>query len=175
MIFGFGTIGIFHSIIAREKELNRIIVDFDDFRLDFGKKESLGENFVNINDSNFEEFEKFNEKMDLCIIANSDVSCLNEAISVFRKGGTILFFGEPKANSTIKVDLSKIYSKEIKITSSYSATNLDFLESMKFFSKNKFDLNKLITHEFLFDNAQDAIRLAKDGKNRIKVIVSSNN
>ena len=175
MIFGFGTIGIFHSIIAKEKKLNKIIVDYDDFRLNFGKKENLGEDFLNINNSNFEEFKKFYEKIDLAIIANSDISCLNEAINVVRKGGTILFFGEPKANSKTKIDLSKIYSKEIKITTSYASTNQDFQEAMKIFSEKHNNFNKLITHEFTLENAQEAIKFAKDGKNRIKVIISSNN
>ena len=175
MIFGFGTIGMFHSIIAKKRKMNRIIVEYDDFRINFGKKKNLGDIFLCTNKSKFEGFEKFYEKIDLCVIANPDISCLNEAINVIRKGGTILFFGEPKEDSRIKIDLSKIYSKEIKIMTSYSATNLNFQESMKFFAKNQINLNKLITHEYTFENSQKAIEFAKDGKNRIKVVVSSNN
>ena len=175
MIFGFGAIGIFHSIIAKEKKLNKIIIDYDDFRLNFGKKEKLGDDFLNISNSNFAEFERFYEKIDLCIIANSDISCLNIAINTVRKGGTILFFGEPKANSRIKVDLSKIYSKEIKIITSYSSTNLNFQESIKKISENQINLSNLITHEFEFKNSVEAIKLANDGKNRIKVVISSKN
>lgn len=126
MILGFGTIGIFHSIIARKKELNVVIVDNNNFRLEFGKQERLAKNFVNISDSDFRGFGKFYEKIDLCIIANSDVLYLNEAIKVVRKGGTILFFGEPKANATVSIDFSEIYFKEIRIISSYSAINLNF-------------------------------------------------
>jgi len=48
------------------------------------------------------------------------------------------------------------------------------LATSEFISKNNVDLSKLITHEFSLENAKDAIKLAKDGKNRIKVIVSSN-
>jgi len=174
MIFGFGTIGIFHSMIAGEKELHRIIVDYDDFRMNFGKKENLGEEFFNVRDLDTDDFKKYDTKIDLCVIANPDVSCLNEALSVIRKGGTILFFGEPKANSKIKVDLCKIYSKEIKLLTSYSATNEDFVKSIEFLTKNHNDLSKLITHEFSFNDATKAIKLAKDGKNRIKVIISTN-
>jgi len=82
--------------------------------------------------------------MDLCIIANPNVSCINEAIKLVRKGGTILFFGEPKANAIVNVDLSMIYSKEIKIITSYSATNHDFLKSIEFISKNLFQKIMLI-------------------------------
>lgn len=175
MIMGFGSIGILHSIIGSKKEVNLVIVDIDDFRLDFGKQQKFGKNFVNTKNSNFEELEKFYEKMDLCIIANSDVSCLEKAIKVVRKGGTILFFGEPKSNAITNIDLSEIYSKEIQITSSYSATNQDFLESMKFFSENKNKFKKIITHEFSFENVLNAIKLVKEGKNRIKVVVTTNN
>jgi len=175
MIFGFGTIGIFHSIIAKEKKLERIIVDYDDFRLNFGKEEGHGEQFIVIKNLNDDKLEKYNEKMDLCIIANSDISCLNQAIEIVRKGGTILFFGEPKADSMIEVDLSTIYSKEIRIITSYSATNDDFIKSMEFISKNNINLNKFITHDIKFEEAEKAINIAKEGKKRIKVIVSTDN
>lgn len=170
MIFGFGTIGIFHSIIAEKKGLHRIIVDYDKFRIGFGKKEQIGEEFI---DSNKKLLEKFDSEVDLCIIANPDVSCISEAIKVVRKGGSILFFGEPKKNSKVRIDMSEIYSKEITILSSYSATNEDFKNSIEFLTKNQDRFSKLISHEFSFQNALKAIKLAKDGENRIKVVVSN--
>ncbi|WP_457763142.1 alcohol dehydrogenase catalytic domain-containing protein [Candidatus Nitrosopumilus sp. bin_6a] len=169
IIFGFGTIGIFHSIIANFKKIKTIIVDDDEFRKDFGKKENFGNRFVNVNDATPEKI----EGVDLCIIANPDLSCLNTAINIVKKGGTILFFGEPRSNSTIRVDLSTIYSKEIKIITSYSASNNDFIKSMEFISKNKINLNKFITHDIKFEDAEKAINIAREGKNRIKVIVST--
>ena len=171
MIFGFGLIGIFHSIIANQKQLETIIVEKDNFRKEFGKREKLSHNFLNFKNT---EFVKYNEKINLCIIANHDIECLNVAVKVLKKGGTILFFGEPRANSTIKLDMSLIYSKEIKIITSYSATNKDFIDAMEFISKNNIDLSKFITHEFKIEDAEEGIRIAKDGKNRIKVIISAN-
>lgn len=170
MIFGFGTIGIFHSIIAEKKGLHRVIVDQDKFRINFGKKEQIGEEFF---DSNKELLKKFDSKIDLCIIANPDVLCVSQAIKVLRKGGSILFFGEPKENSKVRVDMSEIYSKEITLLSSYSATNEDFKNSIEFLTENQARFSKLISHEFSFQNALKAIKLAKDGENRIKVVVSN--
>ena len=103
--------------------------------------------------------EQYNGKIDLCIIANHDIACLNVAVKVLRKGGTILFFGEPRANSTIKLDMSLIYSKEIKIITSYSATNKDFFNAMKFISKNKINLKKFISHEFKIEDAVKGIKI----------------
>jgi len=171
MIFGFGLIGIFHSIIANQKQLETIIVEKDNFRKEFGKREKLSHNFLNFKNT---EFEKYNEEINLCIIANHDIACLNVAVKVLKKGGTILFFGEPRANSIIKLDMSLIYSKEIKIITSYSATNKDFINAMEFISKNNIGLSKFITHEFKIENAEEGIKIAKDGKNRIKVIISAN-
>ena len=170
MIFGFGTIGIFYSIIANLKKIKTIIVDDDEYRKNFGQKEKFGDYFFSINDVTPEKI----ENVDLCIVANSDLSCLNTAINVVRKGGTILFFGEPRANFTIEADLSIIYSKEIKIITSHSATNIDFINSMEFILKNNINLNKFITHEMKFEDTEKAINIARAGKNRIKVIVSAN-
>lgn len=171
MIFGFGLIGIFHSIIAKQKGLKTIIVDDDDFRKKFGENEELSENFVNFKNT---EFKKYNEEIDLCIIANHDISCINVAVNVLRKGGTILFFGEPRANSIIKLDMSLIYSKEIKIITSYSATNNNFFDAMDFISKNNINLKKFVTHEFKIEDAVKGIKIAKEGKKRIKVIITAN-
>ena len=171
MIFGFGLIGIFHSIIAKQKELKTIIVDDDDFRKKIGEDEKLGQNFLNFKNT---EFKKYDEVIDLCIIANHDISCINQAVNVLRKGGTILFFGEPRENSIIKLDMSLIYSKEIKIITSYSATNNNFFDAMNFISKNKINLKKFITHEFKIEDAEEGIKVAKEGKKRIKVIISAN-
>ena len=171
MIFGFGLIGIFHSIIANQKQLETIIIENNDFRKKYRKNEKLSHSFLNFKNT---EFEKYDEEMDLCIIANHDIACLNVAVKVLRKGGTILFFGEPRANSTIKLDMSLIYSKEIKIITSYSATNKDFIHAMEFISKNGIDLSKFITHEFKIENAEEGIKIAKEGKKRIRVIISAN-
>ncbi|MDA8721165.1 alcohol dehydrogenase catalytic domain-containing protein [Nitrosopumilus sp.] len=171
MIFGFGLIGIFHSIIAKQKELKTIIVDDDDFRKKIGEDEKLGQNFLNFKNT---EFKKYDEVIDLCIIANHDLACVNVAVNVLRKGGTILFFGEPRANSKVELEMSLIYSKEIKIITSYSATNKDFIDAMKFVSKNNIDLKKFVTHEFEIENAEEGIKIAKEGKKRIKVIITAN-
>ena len=117
----------------------------------------------------------YNEEVDLCIVANHDTSCLNVAVKVLRKGGTILFFGEPRANSKIKLDMSLIYSKEIRIITSYSATNKDFINAIKFIAKNEIDLKKFITHEFKIEDAVKGIKIAKEGRKRIKVIITANN
>ena len=170
MIFGFGTIGIMHSIIANERGLNRIIVEFDEFRREFGKKENFGEEFVDAN----KDLDEYDSKIDLCIIANSDISCIQKALKVLRKGGSILFFGEPKVNSKIKIDMSEFYSKEISLMTSYAAANDDFENAIKFLIEKHVEIAKLISHEFDFENVNEAIKLAENGKNRIKVVVSNN-
>ena len=45
---------------------------------------------------------------------------------------------------------------------------------MEFISKNDIDLSKFITHEFKIENAGEGIKIAKEGKERIKVIISAN-
>ena len=171
MIFGFGLIGIFHSLIAKQNGLKTTIVDDDDFRKKIGEDEKLGQNFLNFKNT---EFKKYDEVIDLCIIANHDLACVNVAVNVLRKGGTILFFGEPRANSIVKLDMSLIYSKEIKIITSYSATNKDFFDAIKFISKNNINLKKFVTHEFKIEDAVKGIKIAKEGKKRIKVIITAN-
>lgn len=168
LIFGCGPIGIIHSLIAEDRGLKRVMIDIDEHRVNFVKNEKMADEFL----KSKKDLEEFNSKIDLCIIANPDISCINDSLKVLRRGGKILFFGEPYNESRISLDMSQIYSKEITILTSYSAANEDFQNSIKFFLKYEKKFSKLISHEFKFEDSVSAINLAKSG-NRIKVVVSN--
>jgi len=45
---------------------------------------------------------------------------------------------------------------------------------MDFISKNNINLKKFVTHEFKIEDAVKGIKIAKEGKKRIKVIITAN-
>lgn len=169
LIMGCGTIGIFHATIAKIKGAVVTGCDFDEFRLNFGLKQKKFDNIISLSSKNSIPTEVF----DLCIIANSDVDCLNHAINSIRKGGTILFFGEPQENAKVMINFSTVYSKEIKILTSYSATVKDFKKSLIFLEKNYKEFSDIITHRIPLQNATEGIDIAKSGNSRIKVVITN--
>jgi len=174
VIFGMGPIGSMHAMIAKTKGIKTIFcIDMNPFRLEFCKKANLG-NPLKTNDPNI--YEKIlaqteNRGADLVIIATSQMSVLNKAVDIVRKGGTILLFGEPNKNSKLEIELSKIYSKEISIIPSYAATNENIMVALEMIKKKTVNVKQLITHKFSINVGCDALNFASTTENAMKIIL----
>jgi len=175
-IFGVGPIGFIHALLAKSRGANTIFcLDINKFRLNFCKKANLGIP-INVNDPNLYQkisLQTENRGVDFAIIATNEMSVLLKAIDLVRKGGTILLFGEPRKNSKLDFDISKLYSKEISIIPSYAATNENITEAMGLIKKKIVNVKQLITHKFPLDEVQDALSFASSEKNAMRIIVVS--
>ena len=97
-IFGVGPIGAMHALVAKTRGIKTTFcLDINDFRLDFCNQAGLGVP-LNVKDSKLHEKileQTENRGVDFVIISTNEMSVLNAAIDLVRKGGTILVFGEP--------------------------------------------------------------------------------
>ena len=64
------------------------------------------------------------------------MSVLCKSLDIIRKGGTILLFGEPQKEIDVNVDIGKLYSKEVKIITTYAATNKEINEALLYDNEN---------------------------------------
>ncbi|MGD1834241.1 MAG: alcohol dehydrogenase catalytic domain-containing protein [Nitrososphaeraceae archaeon] len=176
-IFGIGPIGILHSMIAKTKYAKKIVgIDKNDYRLKFCQK-ICPVLTLNIKRDNIHQIIKKETKkrgVDVVIISTSDMSTINEAMDIVRKGGTVLIFGEPKNNIKIKIEPSKIYTKELTITSSYAASTCEIKEALELICTRKIEVEKIITHKFILNDAVKAIKEIEHKKNIIKAIIVPN-
>jgi L-iditol 2-dehydrogenase len=173
LIFGIGPIGILHAMLAKIYGASAIYcVDINQNKVNFCKKMNLGI-CVDGKTSEIESLIDLNDRLrpDLIIIATYDMTVLPKSVDIIRKGGTILIFGEPQKEINVNVDINKIYSKEVRIKTTYAATNEEIQEALHMITKMEIDVNKIITHRYSILESKDAFKKVHDRTDVIKAII----
>ena len=173
LIFGIGPIGILHAMLAKIYGASAIYcVDINQNKVNFCKKMNLGI-CVDGKTSEIESLIDLNDRLrpDLIIIATYDMTVLPKSVDIIRKGGTILIFGEPQKEINVNVDINKIYSKEVRIKTTYAATNEEIHEALHMITKMEIDVNKIITHRYSILESIDAFKKVHDRNDVIKAII----
>ena len=174
-IFGVGPTGMMHVMLAKDKGFEKIFcLDVNDFRLEFAKKFQITQS-INSNDSSRKEkilHETENRGVDVAIVATGNLKALDDAIELVRKGGVVMMFGVPSKGDTMNIDMSKIYSKEITLTTSYAASDYDTKEALELIKSSRADVKSLITHKYSILETQKAFDHAHDGSDAMKIIIT---
>ena len=174
-IFGVGPTGMMHVMLAKDKGFEKIFcLDVNDFRLEFAKKFQITQS-INSNDSSRKEkilHETENRGVDVAIVATGNLKALDDAIELVRKGGAVMMFGVPSKGDTMNIDMSKIYSKEITLTTSYAASDYDTKEALELIKSSRADVKSLITHKYSILETQKAFDHAHDGSDTMKIIIT---
>ncbi|KAG2474272.1 MAG: L-threonine 3-dehydrogenase protein [Nitrosopumilales archaeon] len=174
-ILGVGPTGMMHVMLAKDKGLDKIFcLDVNDFRLEFAKKFHITQ-IINSNDSSRNE--KIlngteNQGVDIAIIATGSLKALDDAFNLVRKGGTVILFGVPTKGDTINIDMSKVYSKEITLTTSYAASDYDTKEALELIESSRINVKSLITHKYTILETQKAFDHAHSGSDSMKIIIT---
>ncbi len=174
-IFGVGSTGMMHVMLGGVYGFEKIFcLDVNDFRLEFAKKfqitgaiKSTDENRKNIILNQTQ-----NRGVDVAIVATGSLTALEDAIDLVRKGGTVLMFGVPSKNATINLDMSKIYSKEITLLTSYAASDNDTKKALDLISSSTINVKKLVTHYYPISETQKAFDHAHTGTDAMKIIIT---
>lgn len=173
-IFGVGPTGMMHVMIAQLKKFSKIFCfDINDFRLEFAKKLNITDS---INSADPDRKQKIldytdNQGVDVAIVATSNLKALDDAISMVRKGGTVMMFGVPSKNSKIILNMAEIYSKEITLVTSYAASDTDTKEALRLIESSQINVLQLVTHTYSIQDSQKAFDHAKSGDHAMKIII----
>ena len=174
-ILGVGPTGMMHLMLSKDKGLDKIFcLDVNDFRLEFAKKFHITQT-INSNDSS--RTKKIlngteNQGVDIAIIATGSLKALDDAFNLVRKGGTVMLFGVPTKGDTINIDMSKVYSKEITLTTSYAASDYDTKEALELIESSRINVKSLITHRYTILETQKAFDHAHNGSDSMKIIIT---
>ena len=174
-IFGVGPTGMMHVMLAQSKKFSKIFCfDINDFRLDFAKKFNVTENINSTDEKRIDTILEQTDELgvDVAIVATSSLKALEDAIEMVRKGGVIMMFGVPSKGAKIDLDMSKIYSKEITLLTSYAASDNDTKEALGLIESSEIDVKKLVTHTYPILDSQKAFDHAKSGENAMKIIIT---
>ncbi|ABX12975.1 zinc-dependent dehydrogenase [Nitrosopumilus maritimus] len=174
-IFGVGPTGMMHVMLAQAKKFSKIFCfDVNDFRLDFAKKFNITESINSMDETKKQKILEHtdNQGVDVAIVATSSLKALDDAIDMVRKGGAIMMFGVPSKGAKMDLDMSKIYSKEITLVTSYAASDNDTKEALNLIESLQIDVKQLITHTYPIDDTQKAFDHARSGDNAMKIIIT---
>jgi L-iditol 2-dehydrogenase len=174
-IFGVGPTGMMHVMLAQAKKFSKILCfDINDFRLDFAKKFNITESIHSTDEHRKQKVLDHTDGrgIDVAIVATSSLKALDDAIDMVRKGGVVMMFGVPSKGAMINLDMSKVYSKEITLVTSYAASDADTKEALRLIESSQIDVKQLITHTYSIDDTQKAFEHAKSGDNAMKIIIT---
>jgi len=177
-ILGTGPAGMMHAILAKAFGAGKVIVvDVNDYRLNFAKKICNG----------IQTFNSTTEKdwilklrcltssrgADISIVATGNTRALVQSFDTIRKGGKVMLFGVPPKRSKVSLDIDKIYSNELSFISSYAASEVETNQALTLIAEKRIDVKQLITHRFDIKSAQEAIKCAHEADGTMKVVVTS--
>ncbi|BDQ30695.1 MAG: zinc-dependent dehydrogenase [Nitrosopumilus sp.] len=174
-IFGVGPTGMMHVMLAHVKKFSKIFCfDVNGFRLDFAKKFNITDSINSMDENRKQKIldGTGGRGVDVAIVATSSLKALEDAIDMVRKGGTVMMFGVPSKDSQLNLDMSKIYSKEITLVTSYAASDKDTKEALELIESSKIDVKQLITHTYSIVDSQKAFDHAHTGENAMKIIIT---
>ena len=174
-IFGVGPTGMLHVMLAQAKKFSKIFcLDVNDFRLDFAKKFGITASINSMNENRKQLILDSTDGLgvDVAIVATSSLKALEDAIDMVRKGGTVMMFGVPSKGSKFDLDMSKIYSKEIMLVTSYAASDQDTKDALDLIESSQINVGKLITHTYSISDSQKAFDHARSGDNAMKIIIT---
>ena len=174
-VFGVGPTGMMHVMLAHSKKFSKIFCfDLNDFRLNFAKKFNVTETINSKDERRVERIlnQTDGRGVDVAIVATSSLKALEDAIEMVRKGGAIMMFGVPSKGAKIDLDMSKIYSKEITLVTSYAASDNDTKEALRLIETSEIDVKQLVTHTYPIMDSQKAFDHARTGENAMKIIIT---
>jgi len=174
-IFGVGPTGMMHVMLAQSKKFSKIFCfDINDFRLRFAKKFNITDSINSLDETRKQRILDHTEGkgVDVAIVATSSLKALEDAIDMVRKGGAVMMFGVPSKDAKIVLNMSKIYSKEITLVTSYAASDNDTKEALKLIELSQIDVKQLVTHTYSIQDSQKAFDHARSGDNAMKIIIT---
>ena len=175
-IFGVGSTGMMHVMLSHIHEFEKIFcIDVNDFRLNFAKKFNITD-AIKSSDSQLKNkilTQTDNRGVDIVIVATGNLQALSDALDLVRKGGTVILFGVPSSGATLTVDMSKVYSKEITLFTSYAASDADTKAALELIDSSKIDIKKLITHRYKIEDTPKAFEHAHNGSDSMKIIITN--
>jgi len=154
LVVGGGTIGVLAMFSAKIAGAEVYISDIAQGKLDLAK--SLGADGIILNDGedNFikqvDEITKGNG-FDVTIEAVGFPSTFQNCVDAATFGGRIVVIGVGKKN--LDFNFTLIQKKELTILGSRNAVKKDFEEVIDIINQNKFDITKIITNVYSFDEA----------------------
>ena len=174
LIIGLGVMGILFTVLARHMGASEVIgLDMVPYRL--AKARELGATDV-VDMTSGQAFERLKELLkgegaDRVVVGPGNVTAMERGLECAAPGATVLFFTPTPPGDTLKVDQNRLYFNETTIVQSYSCGPNDTREALSLLAQGVIPVDKIITHQFPLDQADEAFRLTAKARDSLKAVV----
>ena len=111
--------------------------------------------------------------VDYAIVATANLKALESAFATVRKGGMVLLFGAPTRGSSMSLDMSKMFLREVRFQSSYSTSETEMQMAIQLIESRRIRPSEIITDRFPLSRAIEALGLADKAGDAVKIMVEN--
>ncbi|MEM3623326.1 MAG: zinc-binding dehydrogenase [Candidatus Bathyarchaeia archaeon] len=173
-IIGAGPIGLLHLLTVKKLGAEKtIITDLIDERLSFAEKLGADET---VNAGKEDVTEKVRQitggyGADVVIEAIGSPKTWEQALTLVRKGGTVLEFGGCPPGTEIKISTEMLHYGEITVRGAFHTTPLHFRKALNLIASRTIDVRPLITRKMGLNEIKEAFQILATSKNEIKIAI----
>ena len=175
-VVGSGISGILHIALAKARGAECIIAaDINKKRLPRAKK--FGADIVTKVSNSIPDMliDKTGRKADIVILTTGHPEAVQAGFDIAEEGAMILIFAPSDPNTTVQIDINKLFFKHDRsVTTTYANSPKDLKEALKLISEKKVPVADMITHRIALDEIQYGFDLVQNGLESLKVIVEPN-
>jgi L-iditol 2-dehydrogenase len=175
MVLGCGMSGLLHIKLAKFNGAGVIASDVNSKRLQFARNAGADDTIsVAHKVPELPVSETGQLKCDVVMLCTSALSAVERAWKYVDKGGAIVFFAVPDPAETVTVPINDLWTKEIRILTSYYCGPPDIKEAIHLITTGAIKTDDLVTHKLPLSEIGKGFQLVSDGKESLKVIIYPN-
>jgi L-iditol 2-dehydrogenase len=173
VVLGAGFNGIVMALLAPHWGADRVLI-LDRIPIRLERAESLGLETKNSDDPDIAEQVRAwadGSGPHAVLITPSKIPAIDFGFSLAGPGATVLLYGPPKKGELWAFDANRMFFQEITITGTYSAAPADIRRTMSILKNKVINAEKLITHRFPLEQADQAWEMTRAAGDSLKVVV----
>ncbi|MDR2536513.1 MAG: zinc-dependent alcohol dehydrogenase family protein [Treponema sp.] len=164
LILGAGPIGILLSKAIQLQGASEITqVDRNQGRLELAKQSGAARVCASL-----EELEP--DAFDVVVDASGALFLMERALDFVRKGGTLLWFGVPPRNGTLKLPAFTVFEKGLFMLSSYTSVR-NSIQAVQLLESGKINVTPLISHQLSLEEFVKGVETIEKGIDGVLKVV----
>jgi L-iditol 2-dehydrogenase len=111
-----------------------------------------------------------NELVDVAIVCTPVPDAIANAARSLAPGGTLCLYAPPSPGNWPQLDGTSLFTRELTVTASYSATASDMRAALSMIANHEIDPGPLVSHRLPLDETATALELQRSGT-ALKVVL----
>ena len=173
VVVGSGVTGLILSQLARVLGAGIVMItDFVPFRLEMAQQLKV-DHAINAREDVLAVLQQLNRGRlaDVVIVATGSVPAMERGMTLANGGATVLLFAPSTPEELLPISPHRMFFSEITLTASYSCSPLETKQALTLIEWGRIKVDELITHYFDLTGVGEAIRLAIQAGESLKIVI----